>query len=419
VDVLGRRVPLDDALESRASSARLNARDAALAQAIATVSFRRYGTLRHALSQRLPKGVPPDKRLVAVLVTGAAQILFLDIADHAAVDLAVRLAHGGKGLQRAAGMINAVLRRISREREAILAGADPLRLDTPEWLARRWAAAYGAGAAHAIAAAHVQGAAVDITVRAEPERWAERLGGILLPTASVRLVERTPVSDLPGYAQGVWWVQDAAAALPARVLGPRPGERIADLCAAPGGKTAQLASAGARVLAVDKSTRRMRRLTDNMARLNLHVDTRTADVLDLEEEAFDAALLDAPCSATGTIRRHPDVPWGKQEDDIGKLAGLQRRLLDKTAALIRPGGRLVYCTCSLEPEEGEDQIEDFLRRHTSFRRIPVVAGEVGGLSYLINGHGDVRTLPCHDVAGPVPGPAGLDGFFIARLARLA
>jgi 16S rRNA (cytosine967-C5)-methyltransferase len=231
----------------------------------------------------------------------------------------------------------------------------------------------------------------------------------------VRLVERGPIRALPGYAEGAWWVQDAAAALPARLLAARPGERVADLCAAPGGKTAQLAAAGAQVLAVDRSEPRLKRLAENMARLNLAVETRAADALALDAEPFDAVLLDAPCSATGTIRRHPDVPWVKGEEDIEKLAALQARLLDKAAALTKPGGRLVYCTCSLEPEEGEHQAMAFLARHAAFERVPARPEELPGLAEAITPEGDVRTLPHH--GGPALGAAGLDGFFIARFRR--
>ena len=330
--------------------------------------------------------------------------------------MSVRLARGERGLHHAAGMVNAVLRRVARERDPILAQADTLHVDTPGWLAARWSAAYGPDRARAIAEAHTTAASVDITVKGDPDAWAERLGGIVLPTGSVRLVERTPVRELPGYDEGAWWVQDAAAALPARVLGPRPGERIADLCAAPGGKTAQLANAGAKVMAVDRSARRLQRLEDNMKRLNLDVDIRVADALDLDEEPFDAVLLDAPCSATGTIRRHPDVAWTKRAADVGKLADLQRRLLDKAAILVRPGGRLVYCTCSLEPEEGENQIEAFLARQPLFSRLPVEAGEVGGAAELLDAQGDVRTLPCH-FADLGARQGGLDGFYVARLVR--
>jgi 16S rRNA (cytosine967-C5)-methyltransferase len=407
---------LDEVLDDGAAQSRLAPRDAALARAIATVVFRHFGTIRFTLAERLSKGVPSNARLLALLATGAAQVLFLDVPDHAAVDLSVRLAREEKNLQHAAGLVNAVLRRLARERDAVLAQADPLSIDTPDWLAERWSAAYGPHRARAIAEAHASAASVDVTVKSDAQGWAERLGGIVLPTGSVRLIERTPVRELAGYAEGAWWVQDAAAALPARLLDPRPGERIADLCAAPGGKTAQLANAGAQVVAVDKSARRLRRLADNMARLKLTVDIREADVLELEEQPFDAVLLDAPCSATGTIRRHPDVAWTKRPEDVAALADLQRDLLDKAAGLVRSGGRLVYCTCSLEPEEGEAQVASFLARHNSFARVPVDAREVGGLSDLVDERGDVRALPCH-LPELGQGRTGLDGFFVARLLR--
>ena len=231
-------------------------------------------------------------------------------------------------------------------------------------------------------------------------------------------MERTPIRDLPGFEEGAWWVQDAAAALPARLLDAQPGERIADLCAAPGGKTAQLAQAGAHVVAVDRSAKRLKRLEDNLARLHLTAETRAVDATLLDGEAFDAILLDAPCSATGTLRRHPDVAWTKGEQDIGKLADLQRRLLDAAARLVRPGGRLVYCTCSLEPDEGERQAEAFLARHPGFERRAIVPEEVGGLREAVTPAGDLRTLPSQLLLTE-GGRSGLDGFFAARFARIS
>jgi len=412
-EVLARRVPLDDTLDRLTREAALPARDEALARAIAVTSFRRFGTLRKALQERLDRAPPREADALALLVTGAAQLLFLDVPDHAAVDVTVGLARADRRLQHLGGLANALLRRIIRERDRILDEADPLAVDTPEWLATRWLARYGE-TAPAIAAAHRRAAPLDLTVNGDPAAWAERLGGERLPTGTIRIAERTAVRDLPGYAEGGWWVQDAAAALPARLLGAGPGERVVDLCAAPGGKTAQLAAQGAEVLAVDRSEPRLRRLRDNMARLGLSVQTKAADALTLEESAFDAVLLDAPCSATGTIRRHPDVAWVKTEADLRKLAGLQTRLLDKAAALTRPGGRLVFCTCSLEPEEGEAQVAAFLERHPAFRRVPVRADEIGGLGECVTPEGDLRTLPCHGAGFATP---GMDGFFAARLTR--
>jgi 16S rRNA (cytosine967-C5)-methyltransferase len=412
-EVIRRGAGLDDVL---ARPSGLEPRDDALARAIAVTTFRRFGTIWSALEARLAKGMPEDERAFALLATGAAQILFLDVPDHAAVDLAVALARTEPNLAHTAGLSNAVLRRISREREAILAEAAPPLVDAPEWLRQRWAEAYGPERAAGIAAAHRQGAAVDITVKADPALWAERLAGTLLPTGSIRLPERVAITELPGYEAGEWWVQDAAAALPARLLGAQPGWRVADLCAAPGGKTAQLAAAGATVVAVDRSAPRLERLRANMSRLGLAVETLCADALAFEAEPFDAILLDAPCTATGTIRRHPDVAWTKREADLKALTGLQRRLLDRTAGLLKPGGTFVYCVCSLEPQEGEAQAEAFLSRHPQFRRLPIRPDEVAGRSEFLTGAGDLRTTPdmWADLKETRP---GLDGFFALRMRR--
>ncbi|MBB3021260.1 16S rRNA (cytosine967-C5)-methyltransferase [Microvirga lupini] len=413
-ETLKRRVPLDDVMEELARAENLSARDEALARAIAIVTFRRLGTLGHALRKRLNKP-PKDERLMHLLATGAAQILFLDVPDHAAVDSAVELAQSDPKLHHAGGFINAVLRRVAREREAILSESDPW-LDTPTWLEERWIGQYGEERATRIAEAHRAMASVDLTVKDNPEAWAERLGGVLLPTGSIRLKERTAIRELPGFEAGEWWVQDAAAALPARLLQAKPGEHIADLCAAPGGKTAQLAAAGAEVLAVDRSAKRLQRLEENLARLNLRAETRAIDAEKLEAGPFDAILLDAPCSATGTIRRHPDVAWTKAAEDIRKLSGLQSRLLDKAAGLLKPGGRLVYCTCSLEAEEGERQAAEFLARHPAFTRVPVTPDEIGGWSECITPEGDLRTLPSQQVLAEHD-RSGLDGFFVARFVH--
>ncbi len=409
---LAREGTLDDALAGHGEQP--------LVRAIAVTTFRHLGTILDVLSERMSKGVPKEPGTVAILATGAAQILFLDVADHAAVDLSVRLAQENHRTQHLSGMVNAVLRRIAREREEIL---PPLSstAELPDWLAERWRETYGPERTAAIAAVQAGGAALDLTARKDARALAERVGGVLLPTGSVRVLDRRPVSDLPGYGEGEFWVQDAAAALPARLLQPRAGERILDLCAAPGGKTAQLAAAGATVTALDRSEVRLDRLRANLHRLGLEADIVCADVLAFEDEPFDAVLLDAPCSATGTIRRHPDIPWTKSEADIRTLAVLQSRLLDHAARLVRPGGRLVYCVCSLEPEEGERQIGAFLARHRDFARRPVTPGEDGIGAELLTADGDLRTVP--DLWPDAPEPhseswrPGLDGFYAACLVR--
>ncbi len=269
-----------------------------------------------------------------------------------------------------AGLVNAVLRGIARDREAILAASDPLDDDTPPWLAARWRTIYGEATARAIAAANRWEPTLDLSVKQRPEAWAARLGGIVLPTGSVRLDTHEKITDLAGYSDGEWWVQDAAAALPARLLAPRPGMRMADLCAAPGGKSAELAAAGASVVTVDRSAERLKMLAANFERLKLECEIVVADALNFTTAPFDAVLVDAPCMATGTIRRHPDVAWTKRASDLPALAKLQGQLLDKAVTLTKPGGKIVYCTCSLEPEEGEGQVSALLRRNPDVRREP-------------------------------------------------
>ncbi len=417
-EVLRAGTALDESYERLAPGFGLAPADAALARAVAVTAFRRLGTIQNAINDRLERGSPRNSGpFEPILAAAAAQILFLDVPDHAAVDLAIRQLHEDGRSARYASLGNAILRRLARERDAILAEAvDPFG-DTPPWLCESWQAAYGEAIAAAIARAHAEEPPLDLTVKSDAAGWARKLDGIVLPTGSVRLRERAPIPELPGFAEGEWWVQDAAAALPAKLLGPKPGERIADLCAAPGGKTAQLAAAGATVTAVDRSGPRLRRLGANLERLGLSAEVITADVASWQAEPFDAVLLDAPCSATGTIRRHPDVAWTKTGEDRDRLAALQARLLAAAARLTRPGGRLVYCTCSLEPEEGERQVAAFLASHPEFARLPVEADEIGGLGDAIDASGDLRTLP-HQLAGETPRLSGWAGFYASRLIRL-
>lgn len=406
-EVLRAGVALDERLGREIGSGR-----DPLARAIAVTTFRRLGSILDILADRLSTGMPEDPRLAALLTIGVAQILYLDVPDHAAVSLTVELARIDPKLRHASGLVNAVLRRVIRERDAI-ADASPLA-DIPAWLAERWTRSFGADRAQAVAAVHRHGAAIDLTVKADPTEWAVRLGGTLLPTGSIRVAERTPVPDLPGFADGAWWVQDAAAALPARLLKARADERVLDMCAAPGGKTAQLAVAGALVTALDRSEPRLERLRANMSRLRLEATFVHADALVYEAPPFDAVLLDAPCTATGTIRRHPEIAWTKGVKDLAGLVDLQRRLLDQAATLVRPGGRLVYCVCSLEIEEGEQQAAAFLARNTDFSRVPIAIGEIG--LDAVNQDGDLRTLP-DSLETPEGVRPGIDGFFAARFSR--
>jgi 16S rRNA (cytosine967-C5)-methyltransferase len=425
----GRTVDERMAAETGAgASAGLEPRDAALMRSIVVVALRRLGTIRLALD-RFMEQRPPRKAqaLEGILIAGVAQILFLEAPDHSAVDLAVRAAKHESATAPFANLVNAVLRNVIRHREELLAVADPFA-DTPSWLAARWTVNWGREAAEKIALAHRQEPTFDITVADDPAGWAQRLNGIVLPTGSVRLRDRTPVAQIEGFAEGHWWVQDCAAALPALVLAPRSGERIADLCAAPGGKTAQLALSGASVTAVDRSAERLKRLSENLQRLKLEADVRASDALNFKAQPFDAILLDAPCTATGTIRRHPEVAWNKRQSDLSSLADLQSKLLDHAVTLLKPGGRLVYCTCSLEPEEGENQITALMRRNPDVRRVPIVASELtaagcvnengdDALAACLSATGDIRTLP-HFLHHDEARLSGIDGFFVSRLIRL-
>ena len=418
--VLRRRIALDEQLSGRAAHPGLPTladRDRALMRRLVATVLRRLGTLRRLLGGFLDKGFPVDApRVETILLIGAAQILWLEVPDHAAVDLSVRLAQADRRAARYAGLINAVLRRVAQNRNVI--GAEAASLDTPQWLMARWSDRYGADTARAIAQADGHEPALDLTVKTEPDSWAERLRGRVLPTGTVRTLAQGAISLLPGFREGAWWVQDAAASLPARLLGDVRGKSVADLCAAPGGKTAQLALAGARVTAIDRSPARLDRLRENLERLELRADAVAADALEWQGGPFDAMLLDAPCSATGTIRRHPDIPWLKSEADIAALTSLQSRLLDRAIELLKPGANLVYCVCSLEPEESENQIAALLARDSRVARVAISPREVAGHAEFLTADGDLRTLP-PQLPDPDPRWGGLDGFYAARLTRKA
>jgi 16S rRNA (cytosine967-C5)-methyltransferase len=422
--VLHKRRTLDEQLDGAAAHPGLKAlsdRDRALMRRLVATILRRLGTLGHVLSRLLDRGIPTDApRAQSALLIGAAQILWMDVPDHAAVDLSVRLVQSDRRAAKYAGLVNAVLRRCAREGQPLIDEVKSQTLDVPPWLLARWTAHYGETVARDIAVAIGHEPSLDITVKSDAEQWATRLHGETLPTGSVRTLLQGSVTMLPGFTEGHWWVQDAAAALPARLFGDVAGKAIADLCAAPGGKTAQLAQAGARVTAIDRSPARLTRLRENLARLALEADTVMADATEWHGgdagEGFDGVLVDAPCASTGTIRRHPDVAWLRQESDIGALMGVQKRLLQKAVALLKPGGTLVYCTCSLEPEEGEQAIAALLATEPAMRRVPIDAGEVAGLAETLTAEGDLRTLPCH-LPHDDPRLGGLDGFYAARLVR--
>jgi 16S rRNA (cytosine967-C5)-methyltransferase len=411
--VLRRKRPLDDAIDDNPAMALLSGRDRAFARLLVATTLRRLGQIDELITFCLNTPLAPRAAAVHdILRLGVAQLLFLRTPPHAAVATSVDLAHG-RGFLSHKGLVNAVLRRLSVEGGELSRSQDAARLNTPEWLWRSWSKTYGEDTAHAIAGAHLKEAPLDLTVRQDPEIWCEKLQGMLLPTGTLRRQAGGAVTSLPGYAEGAWWVQDAAAALPARLLGDVCGREVVDLCAAPGGKSAQLACAGAQVTAVDRSTRRLERLVANFGRLGLTIEAVAADALTWRPaRPVDAVLLDAPCTTTGAIRRHPDVPHLKSPDDVARLSVVQENLLRAAVEMLAPGGILVYCTCSLEPEEGPRQIEVLLRSGAPVVRREISADEVGGHSEWITAAGELRTLPCH-----LAEYDGLDGFFCARLVK--
>jgi 16S rRNA (cytosine967-C5)-methyltransferase len=422
-EVLHKKRPLDSAFESypgKTGELPEHSGDAGLARLIVATTLRRLGEIDGVLAKFLAKPLPSEAaRIRLILASATAQLLFLGTPAHAAIDIAVSQVREEPGLARFGGMANAVLRKVATEAPPLLATQDVARLNTPDWLLQRWTKAYGKETTRQITDAHLTEAALDLSVLGDPAEWAERLGGVVLPTGSVRIRSKGRIEALDGFADGEWWVQDAAAAIPARLLGDVAGKRVADLCAAPGGKTAMLAAMGAEVTAVDTSARRLKTLQANLDRLKLHAEVIAADVTTWTPPAlFDAVLLDAPCLATGTIRRHPDLPYLKRPSDLTSLCELQSRLLDSAANLLNPGGTLVYCTCSLEPEEGLEQIARLLARRPEMTVSPITPGGYGLSEDWVTEEGYFRTLPFHLPMQPVE-LSGLDGFFAARLVRSA
>jgi 16S rRNA (cytosine967-C5)-methyltransferase len=417
-EVLVHHRPFDDSFVRAAASRDLPQRDRAFARLIATSVLRHRGALQAVLNTYLEKPLPDHVgRLEQILLAAAAQLLLLHTPPHAAISLAVDQCRADRIGKRFANLTNAVLRRLSESGQGRFASLDNVSLTFPDWLLERWTRAYGAHEARQMARASLIEPALDITITSNPDEWSEKLEAVVLPTGSLRRVSAGRIEDLPGYDDGAWWVQDAAAALPARLLGDVTGLAVADLCAAPGGKTAQLASAGARVTAVDKSAGRLTRLQENLSRLRLSAETAVADALTFAPDMrFDAVLLDAPCTSTGTIRRHPDILHLKRPEDVAALAALQKKLLEHAATLLKPGGTLLYCTCSLEPEEGEAQIADFLTSHSDFTRRPMALDtETVPLSWRTP-DGDLRTRPTAFAELP-EGYRGLDGFFASALQK--
>ena len=418
--VLGQGQALDEALAASRPLAGLSTRDRGFARLMIATTLRRLGQIDKLLADCMESPLPRQAASVQnVLRLGATQIVFLGTPGHAAVNETVALLQDRRS-QRFRGLVNAVLRRLGREGADLRKPQDAARLNTPDWLWQSWSRTWGEDTARAVATMHLAEPPLDITVKDDQRGWAARLDATVLPSGTLRCPTGGPVEDLPGFEAGGWWVQDAAAALAARALlagieGGPDGRRIADLCAAPGGKTAQLAAAGARVTALDISAKRLERVARNLARLQLDAELVEADLRKwTPAEAFDAVLLDAPCSGTGTIRRHPDIAWLKQPADVERMAELQRSLLEAAARHVGPGGQLVYSVCSLQAEEGATIADDFLSKDGRFVRVAVRPGEIPGADPFLTLAGDLRTLPCY-----LSDQGGLDGFYICRMARRA
>lgn len=410
--VLAKRTPLDEALAAHDGLAKLPERDRGFARMLVATTLRRLGHVDRLIAACIDKPLPAKAAVVHdILRIAATELLILGVAPHAAVDNAVTLVRS-RGHEPFAKLTNAVLRRLDREGRGAILALSPLDA-LPDWLAERWRAAYGETTAAAMAAAGFVEPPLDISVKSDPDGWAKKLGATLLPTGTLRRAFDGRIDALPGFAEGAWWVQDMAAALPVRLFGDVAGRRVVDLCAAPGGKTAQLAAAGAKVLAVDRAKPRLQRLERNLARLGLAVATRVADATEMKLDGpVDAILLDAPCSSSGTIRRHPDIPWLKNAADLSSLASLQDRLIANALTMLAPGGTLVFCTCSLEPVEGPERVAAALAAHPGLTRVPIRADEIGGFAELITAEGDLCSRP--DQLGNL---GGIDGFYASRLVR--
>lgn len=415
-DVLERKRSFDEAIAHNNSFGKLSERDRNFTRLLVLTTLRRLGQIDEVLTQMLSTPLRGKTQDVQhCLRLGVAQLIWLKTPAHAAVNEMVDTV-AALGHESMKGLANAVLKRVVREGEAVIAAQDEACFNVPQWLYEAWESRFGETAARAIALSRLEEAPLDISVKSDAEGWAKRLNATLLPTGTLRLTKAGRVDRLEGYDEGQWWVQDAAAALPAKLLGNVNGKTVLDLCAAPGGKTAQLAAAGAKVIAVDQSKRRLVTLEENMKRLNLQVQVVEADILKwkgpiLEQgEEVDAVLLDAPCSATGTLRRHPELVWHRSPEDLTRLVDIQKRLLHRSPKWLKQGGKLVYCVCSLQEEEGAEQVAAFLKIHPEMK-----LEKASGIPEEFIAHdGSYTTHP-----GLWSDKGGLDGFYGAIFTKMS
>jgi len=395
----------------------MHPRDRAFVRQLVATCLRQLGRIDDLIDTSLRKPLPPRMTVVRhILRLGITQLLFMDVPNHAAINTSVDLLGRQKDKRTAGfkGLVNAVLRRMTRQGKSLLHKQDATQ-NLPDWLFEPWESAYGGEAVSDIVTTQSIEPPLDLSLKPgeDAEHWAKELDADILPTGSLRRKSGGRIEDLPGYGDGLWWVQDTAASLPATLLGNVKGQHVIDMCAAPGGKSMQLAAAGAQVTAVDRSANRLTRLKENMTRLGLEAQIITADGVEWTPDApVDAVLLDAPCSTTGTLRRHPDVAWLKGQEDVDKLVPLQAKLLAHCASYVRPGGLMVYCVCSLQPEEGAAQIEAFLADNPDWQRQQITPSDAHILPEMITPEGDLRTLP-----SMLADAGGMDGFLAARLIK--
>jgi 16S rRNA (cytosine967-C5)-methyltransferase len=417
LDRIDEGATLDDAIARTRPFEQLEGSDRGFARLLAAETLRRRGAIDHIIGGYLDRPLPKKSaRVMDILRIAAAQLLILETPAHAAVSTSVELANERGETGGYSSLINAITRKISDTGKEALAKIPP-RTDTPAWIWRSWERSYGPMGAKAITEAHRATPPLDITLKPgeDSDAWLARFREaghepILLANGSIRFARISDVTVLEGFEEGAWWVQDVAASLPVRLLGDVSGKLVYDLCAAPGGKTLQLVSAGANVIAIDKSGARLERVQENLERTNMRARLVEEDALRFRPaELADAILLDAPCTATGTIRRHPDIPWSKGETALSALTELQSKMIDHALGLLKPGGLLVYCVCSLQREEGEAQAKAALARNANVTRLPINPAEIGGFDKAINRDGDLRTLP-----SMLAEQGGIDGFFAVR-----
>ena len=414
-DIFFRRRSFDEAMAASNRFEKLSSRDRAFVRLLVATVLKHArqmdGVLQHLL--REPFSAMKPASLINIFRLGMAQFVFLKTPMHAAVNTTVELAEA-EGIAHQKPLVNAVMRRLTREGFPEMTDRDAGKFNTPEWLWTQWMKDYGVETALDIAAANLGEAALDISVKSNPEKWAEMLEAEILPTGSLRKTSGGFIPDMPGFAEGEWWIQNAAAALPAKLFGDLAGKAVIDLCAAPGGKTAQLCAMGAKVIAVDRSAERVKRLKENMTRLHFDIETVIADGSTWKPIApVDAVLLDAPCTATGTIRHQPDILHLKEPKDQEKLVALQRRLIANAANMLKPGGILIYCTCSIQKAEGEAQVDWVLEQGLPLKLLPVTTEEISGIAEMITTRSEIRCLPSQwkDLGG-------IDGFFVVRFVRV-